>query len=220
MSDKFVNRFVPAAAAATMVLSLGLAGANAADVVYETPAPVEPYVAPVETSDWSGVYGGATLGYGWGDTDLPGNSMSTDGFLGGVFGGAQMQSGQFVYGGEADIGYSWLDGANAGATTKAGVEGSLRARLGYAMNDRVLLYGTGGVALARHEVANAAGEDTQNMVGWTAGAGVDVKLTEALFGRAEYRYTDFGNKDFNLGGTINSVDVTQNRVMVGLGVQF
>ena len=219
MSDKFIKRLIPAAAVASLALSFGLVSAQAADVVYEAPAPSEPYIAPAEVT-WSGVYGGATIGYGWGDTDLPGNSISTDGFLGGIFGGAQMQNGAIVYGGEADIGYSWLDGANAGVSTEGGMEGSLRARLGYAMNDRVLLYGTGGLAVARHEVSNVLGSDTKTMVGWTAGAGVDVKLTEAMFGRAEYRYSDFGSKDFNLGGTVNSVDVNQNRVMLGLGVQF
>ena len=37
------------------------------------------------------------------------------------------------------------------------------------------------------------------MLGWTAGAGVDVKVTEQVFGRVEYRYTDFGSDDFNTG---------------------
>lgn len=217
MSYKFFGRLLPAAATATLALSLA---AQAADVVYEAPAPSEPYVAPVETSDWSGVYGGAVLGYGWGETRVePDNDVSTDGFIGGIFGGAQLQNGSIVYGGEADIGYSWLDGTNAGEEAEAGLEGSLRARLGYAMNDRVLVYGTGGLAVGRHKVTSGVDSDRKTMVGWTAGAGVDVKLTEALFGRAEYRYTDFGNKTFSIPGDAR-VDATQNRVMLGLGVKF
>ena len=42
-----------------------------------------------------------------------------------------------------------------------------------------------------------------------------------MFGRIEYRYTDFGDKDFDLGGgaSLNS-DVDQHAIRVGLGVKF
>ena len=46
------------------------------------------------------------------------------------------------------------------------------------------------------------------MLGWTAGAGVDVKMTEQVFGRVEYRYTDFGSGDFNTGSGPQSVNST------------
>ncbi len=35
------------------------------------------------------------------------------------------------------------------------------------------------------------------MIGWTAGVGTDIKLTDNVFGRVEYRYTDFGSKSFD-----------------------
>ena len=37
------------------------------------------------------------------------------------------------------------------------------------------------------------------MLGWTAGVGTDIKLTDNVFGRVEYRYTDFGSKNFTTG---------------------
>lgn len=212
---------VPAATVFGLALLVTNAPARAADTVYEEP-PVP--TAPEETvplAAWSGVYGGAVVGWGFGDTDAGANSISTDGFIGSVFGGAQMQSGAFVYGGETDFGYNWMDGTNAGVRAESGLEGSLRARLGYAATDRLLVYGTGGVAVGQVEATNAAGSDKNTMVGWTAGAGVDAKLTDQIFGRLEYRYTDYADKTFNPGGggAVN-VDANQNRVMLGLGLFF
>lgn len=210
----------PAIAGVAVIALMGTVPAIAADAVYEEP-PVPS--APAETlpiSTWSGIYGGLTLGYGFGETSVPGNVIDTDGFLGGVFAGAQFQSGSFVYGGEADVGYNWMDGANAGQSTEAGVEGTLRARLGYAPTDRLLVYGTGGVAAGEIGLTNPAGSDSNTVVGWTAGAGIDAKITDKIFGRLEYRYVDYGNETFTTGAVTQSVDVNQNKVLLGVGVQF
>ncbi len=69
--------------------------------------------------------------------------------------------------------------------------------MGFAVTDDVLLYGTAGGAAERLKVSDPVGDDSNALLGWTAGAGVDVKLTEQVFGRVEYRYTDFGSSDFN-----------------------
>ena len=58
------------------------------------------------------------------------------------------------------------------------------------------------------------------MLGWTAGAGVDVKITEQVFGRVEYRYTDFGAEDFNTGSGPQSSRLHANRVTFGVGMKF
>jgi outer membrane immunogenic protein len=59
------------------------------------------------------------------------------------------------------------------------------------------------------------------MVGYTVGAGTDVKLTEQVFARAEYRYTDFGSEEFNLPGVGTAeFDSTNHRVMLGVGMKF
>nr|WP_028032843.1 outer membrane protein [Chelativorans sp. J32] len=219
------NSMLGFAAAAAIIA--GAMPANAADVIMEQPpappaAPME--VAPVAT--WAGPYAGIALGYGFsGSTEvspagLPSTDIDTDGFVGNVFGGWQGQSGQFVYGVEGDVGYNGMDGDDSGFSTEAGVDGTLRARLGYAATDNVLLYATGGGAVGRHEVSNALGSDSQTMWGWTAGAGVDVKLTPKAFARLEYRYTDLGSETFTIGGVDHDVDATSNKVLLGVGMQF
>ena len=55
-------------------------------------------------------------------------------FKGGAYGGYNFQNGQFVYGGEADLGYSGGDETRNGIKAKQGVEGSVRARAGIALN--------------------------------------------------------------------------------------
>lgn len=214
-------RMLPAVAALSLAMTYAVAPAGAADAVFdEPPAPSAPPVEALPLPTWTGIYAGVTLGYGFGDTDLPGNSIDTDGVLGNVFGGAQYQFDSFVVGAEGDIGYNWMEGANAGASADSGFEGTLRARLGYAPTDRLLVYGTGGLAMGKIGVSTPAGSDSNTMVGWTAGAGVDLKMTEMMFGRVEYRYTDYGNEDFTIGGATQGVDVNQNKIMLGVGVQF
>ena len=66
-----------------------------------------------------------------------------------------------------------------------------------------------------------ATRDTNVMLGYTVGAGVDAKLTDQVFGRLEYRYTDYGSKDFDLPGVgTPSIDSSNHRVSVGLGIKF
>jgi outer membrane immunogenic protein len=88
------------------------------------------------------------------------------------------QNGNFVYGVEGDVNYNGMDGDNAGVESEVRVDGSLRGRLGYAVTPDVLLYGTAGGAAQSLKIRDAVGSDSNTMVGWTAGVGVDVKVTE------------------------------------------
>ncbi len=209
-------------AAAVMGLS---APAFAADVVYQEPPAPAPIIESAPVSSWAGPYAGLHLGYGFGgsaETTVGGvaNDIGTSGWLGGGFGGFNVQNGQFVYGAEADVNYSGVDGTNAGEAARSRIDGSLRGRLGYAVNDDVLLYGTAGFAAARLRVTDAAAaRDTNLMLGYTVGAGTDVKLTDDVFARAEYRYSDYGSETFNLTAP-TSVDSSNHRVTVGLGIKF
>jgi outer membrane immunogenic protein len=209
------------AAALGIATLLGAIPAQAADIVEEVPvAPAVPMEEP-PLATWTGPYAGVALGWGFsGETEAPGNSVDTDGFIGGGFAGYQWQNGMFVFGAEIDANYSNLRGSNAGLSSRSGFDGSLRARMGVAVMDNVLIYGTAGGALQNLRVTDVAGSDSNTMVGWTAGAGVDVKMTEQLFGRVEYRYTDFGSKTFNTGSGPQSISSSNNRVMFGLGLQF
>jgi outer membrane immunogenic protein len=214
----------PAVAALGLVALLGTVPAFAADVVMEEPpAPAVPMEEP-PVNTWSGPYAGVTLGYGFAGSTEAGspfnNDIDTDGFLLGAFGGYNWQSGNIVAGAEADIGYSWEEGSNAGLDSESGVEGSLRARLGYVVSPNVLLYVTAGGAAKDLEVSGGGFSDSNTMIGWTAGGGADIMVTENIFGRVEYRYTDFGSDTFNLGGINTDVDDKDHRVNVGLGLKF
>lgn len=89
-------------------------------------APVEPLVmtpAPVATTDWSGAYGGLSLGYG--GIDAAGNDLlegddddeddvlnidvDGDGVVGGAFAGYQQDFGSFVLGAEVDLNAANVD---------------------------------------------------------------------------------------------------------------
>lgn len=218
-------KFVQASAAAFGLLAFGMAPAFAADAVMEEPPAAPMEVPPVNT--WSGPYAGVVLGYGFAgsaDTDTLGfqNDVDTDGFVGNVFAGYQMESNGFVYGLEGDVGYSDLHGDNAGLELQSGFDGSLRARLGVAVTPDVLLYGTAGGAAQNIEVTDqiTGDNDSNTHLGWTAGVGADIKVTENVFGRVEYRYTDFGSKDYSLNGVNTEVDSHDNRVLFGLGMKF
>lgn len=213
-------KFAPIAALGLFAL-LGVLPANAADVISEEPpAPSVPMEQP-PLNTWTGPYAGVTVGYGFSGTTedrVLGNSIDTSGFLAGGFAGYNYQMGSVVLGGEADIGYSWADGTNAGQRSESGVEGSLRARLGYVVNPDVLVYATAGGAAKSLEVSGPApiGTDKNTLVGWTAGVGADMMVTDNVFGRIEYRYTDFGSDTFN-GNKVNDKD---HRVVLGVGMKF
>lgn len=93
---------------ASALTALTFTAAQAADaVVYEPVAE-----APIATAyDWSGAYVGVQAGYGWGKgryISLGDNQSALprpDGALGGLYAGYNHQSGQWVYGLEADFNF-------------------------------------------------------------------------------------------------------------------
>ncbi|MER9422316.1 porin family protein [Mesorhizobium sp. M0317] len=211
-------KFAPLAVALGLFALSGTA--FAADVVSEEPPAPAP-IAELPVASWAGPYAGLSAGYGFsGHAKVHdgGPDIKTKGFVGGVFGGYQWQQENFVYGAEADLGYNGVKGDSGGVNSKGGFEGSLRARLGYAVTPEILLYGTGGGALKNQKVSTPLGSDSNTMLGWTAGVGTDIKITDNVFGRVEYRYTDFGSKSFDSVGT--KVKESDNRVTFGVGMKF
>ncbi|MBT1155129.1 porin family protein [Aminobacter anthyllidis] len=208
-------------AAAFGLIALASMPAFAADVVMEEPpAPAAPMEQP-PLNTWSGPYAGVTLGYGFsGEADAAGNKIGTSGFLGGAFAGYNYQMENFVIGAEGDLGYSGVEGDNAGTSVKNGFEGSLRARLGYVVTPDILLYATAGGAGAQVKATQGGIEDKNTMLGWTAGVGTDVKLTESVFGRVEYRYTDLGSDTFSLGAGNTEISNKDHRIQFGVGMKF
>ncbi len=196
---------------------LAFAGAaSAADVVTETPPePVAQAAAPVFT--WNGFYVGLQGGGAWGNGDFSGiGSSSMNGGLITGFGGYNWQlDNNIVLGVEGDASYNWNKETVGGDEFKFDTTGSVRARVGYAL-DHALLYGAAGWTGARGHVDTPLGDDSATFSGWTVGAGVDYAFTDNVFGRVEYRYNDYGSK--NLLGI--DTDFNQNVVTVGVGVKF
>jgi len=217
-----INKFGrPVAVLAGAAALFAAASAHAADVIMEEPpAPMAMETLPV--ASWAGVYAGAVATYGFnGDTNgLVGPEVDRDGWGGSGFAGYNWQTNNFVYGFEGDIGYNDMEGTENGQTVEGGLNGSIRARMGVAATDRVLVYATAGGAAERTEVSNELGEDEQTLLGYTVGAGVDAKLTDQVFGRVEYRYTDLSSDAFNTGGLAQDVGTSDHKVSVGLGVKF
>ena len=205
------------ASASVLALSMPVLAADA--IVEQPPVPEAP-MQEFPTARWAGGYVGAYAGYGWGEnkTNIPGK-IETDGFKGGGYGGWNFQNNDIVYGVEGDLGYSGMKDRNFGYEAKQGVEGSARARLGYSF-EPVLAYVTGGVAATNAEVKGPGGDDSNTHVGWTAGAGVEGFITDKIIGRVEYRYSDFGKKDYSFGGQTFENDLKTQDVRVGVGLKF
>lgn len=192
-----------------LALGILLASISGAAYAADLPAPNTPYTkAPAMVSpatNWSGFYIGAMGGYGSENTSQAGGLKG--GFASGTV-GYNWQFNQFVAGIEADG--AWADISNSvtgpvppfGAVTlaaKVDALATVRGRFGVAF-DQVLLYGTGGLALADNKLSiTAVGQtldDSKTQVGWTAGAGIEWMFLPRWSLKAEYLYRSFSSTTF------------------------
>lgn len=200
-------RFISITCAALLAAATA-SPAMAADPMVDTPAESSTY-------SWSGVYIGVQAGGGWGKADLSNDFIPADrktfdpsGAFGGGHVAALWQFGQIVAGVEAEANFAGIkDGGDISVPvgnffdTKIQWFGSLDAKIGVPM-DRLLVYGTGGVAFGGIEMAqnftflSETHSETNTAVGWTAGAGVDYAMTDQIILGAQYRYYDFGTESF------------------------
>ncbi|OJX99444.1 MAG: hypothetical protein BGP07_05355 [Rhizobiales bacterium 63-22] len=195
------------------------ATAFAADAIQEQPpAPAPVQVAP--QFSWAGGYTGLYLGYGWNQSKNEGVGKSRpDGMKLGGYAGWNFEQDQIVYGLEGDAGYNWAKKTRDGLETKQGFEGSIRGRLGYDLNP-VMPYITAGVAGSQIKLNSADDSASKFRVGWTAGAGMEARLTDNILGRVEYRYTQFGGKDYGLDDVSVRNKYNSNDIRVGVGYKF
>ncbi|MEO1701699.1 MAG: outer membrane protein [Pseudomonadota bacterium] len=197
--------------------------ASGADAVRLPSFPPLPAAVAVQNAgnDWSGVYVGGFGNYTTGSFDSTLGRVDASGYEGGVFAGYDYAIDNYIIGGEADIALGSVAGEDGATDTnlEKRINGSVRARAGVAV-DRVLIYGTAGLAIAGTEIMQSSDADTATHLGWTVGAGVDVKITEKLFGRIEYRYTDYDSKTFSLGSEAVASGFDEHSVRAGLGIKF
>lgn len=176
------------------------------------PTPTQAY-SPAATSSWSGPYVGVTAGYG-----LGGGTVVNPGWIVGAYAGANFQTtGNFVVGIEGDVTFTGKSGTSGGGQTITNPwNTTARGRVGYAA-DRLMFYGTGGLALGTVRSSDGGAVEGSTEVGWTAGAGVEALLGGRVTGRLEYRYTSYGGVTF---ATDPSVSYRSNDVMAGVGLKF
>ena len=190
---------------------------SAADLprpIYKGPA----FVAPVFT--WTGFYIGINGGYGFGSSNWdPGPGFDTDGWLVGGTLGYNLQTGNFVWGIEADLDYSNMKGKSAGVETKVAWFGTLRGRIGYAF-DRFLPYITGGAAAAQITMDTGAGDDKDTQIGWTIGAGVEWAFLANWSAKLEYLYADLGKADCDIAACGAGTDVSFKTSIIRGGINY
>ena len=190
-----------------------------------------PHVPPIAIDNWSGPYLGIQIGGVSSKTDVSIASFGykgdykLSGFSAGIFAGYNILSASdILFGVEGDINYISADktktvyrrisnftflntGTNINYKLRQYWDASLRVRLGKVINDKYLPYITGGVAWTKVGASypgtayNKAKKKT--MTGWTAGAGVEVKINKNINARIQYRYSDYGDATFT-HGTVES----------------
>jgi outer membrane immunogenic protein len=167
--------------------------------------------APPPATDWAGLYIGGHAGYVFGNVDADGAGADIEGFMGGALGGYNLQSDNLVFGVEADFGFGSVDGHDfnsADLSYELKSNGHLRGRLGVDM-DMFMPFIAAGLAVGNFDVEEQGGgnHDSRALLGFTAGAGVDVRASENLVIRAEYLYDNYGSKNFDV---YSGVDVGFN----------
>ena len=207
--------------AALMMMAVG--AAQAADLPRKMPVKAPP---PAPVWNWTGFYIGAYYGTSIGHSNVttsvtPGQIDLNDTGItaGGTLGYNWQFSPTGLLGIEADFGWlgtsrSFGDFSNVAVT--AGVKtdwyGTVRGRLGYVTGPS-LLYVTGGGAWVRLEetfggsavvgaaaVAPTTRETTE--WGWTAGVGIETKLSRSWTAKTEYLYVDVGATDSYIAPTL------------------
>jgi len=215
----------------------------AADVPTRAPGygPTTSVAAPTFT--WTGLYIGGNLGGLIGKTDFTSPNLKfthyPKGWLGGIQGGFDWQTGMWVFGVQAD--YDWADasaetnfadGPAVGTTgrTKIKAVASVTGRLGIAIEQN-LLYVKGGGAWVRDDfdqlvtatgLAVASASATQT--GGTIGAGWEYAFFSGWSGFIEYDYYFLNKKtlDFTTpGGAFAFIaDIEQSFHVIKGGINY
>jgi len=224
-----MNRFAIALLAGVAGVSV-MSSAFAADLIISEPAPAVGVVST--TGNWDGLFLGAFAGYGWGtvsdenDYFAPVGDLDSDvkGWQVGVSAGANFTVSEAIVAGiVGDIAWTDLSGdvAADGSSFDVDWTGSIRGRLGFD-GGAFLPYVTAGVAFANGTLTDATAvlEDTQTHIGWTVGAGVEFAVADNVSLDLQYRYTDFGSKDYTLGATTVPTSLTSHAVTAGVNFRF
>ena len=174
--------------------------AGSADTAPADPVIAEPVAVPVAPmgGDWTGFYGGLSLG----NLSADANDFDDSEMVYGLQGGYDYDFGQFVVGGELD--YQTGEDIDLGGIE---VDDIFRAKVrgGYDLG-QTLVYGTIGAA----QLNTSEGDDT----GLVGGVGIEYKVTEQITVGGEYLAHKFD--DFDDSG----VDVDADTVSLRANFRF
>jgi outer membrane immunogenic protein len=188
---------------ASAMLTPGVAADLSVAAIYQAP--------PAPVANWSGSYFGASGGGAWGNAVVRNDATGADqappidlgGGAIGITSGFNIQNGGIVLGVESDTtskkGSEFPPNAAFSHEVKERWLSTLRGRVGYAQSNW-LIYATAGGALANLEntVAGPAGLVSEQHWhwGWTAGGGVEVKLSHDWSAKVEYLYLGLQDKTY------------------------
>ena len=169
--------------------------------------------------NWTGFYVGVAGAAGAAVTEFSGGGSSFDGVGGeGVRGeinaGYDYDFGSFVAGVMVDAHYGngktelniGFGGPSLNIDAKADYGFDILARAGMKVNESTLAYALGGYSWQNFEIeASATGAGSETLAEWdvdgfTIGGGLETALTSNVTVGFEYRYTQFEDADFDLGG--------------------
>jgi outer membrane immunogenic protein len=227
-----------AAAVAAGMLTIS-AQANAADM-YAGGMKDAPVYGAIPS--WTGFYIGGHVGGAWSALDstdvdgrvAAGRKWTNDdaGVMGGGQLGYNMQTGNFVFGPEVDLGIMDLSknqrepgGAREASVVDGGFYLDVTGRLGYALGS-ALLYAKGGYAYLDGKIGwrdtTAAGDRSKTgLDGWTVGGGVEYAFSPKWSVKAEYQYFDFGATDLHPTATTRiKNELTVNTAKLGLNYHW
>jgi outer membrane immunogenic protein len=223
--------------AAIAIAALSGTSALAADMPVKAPA--------VRAATWTGCYLGANGGYSALHEDIAllgvGGAAQFGNAIGGVHGGCDYQTGNWVFGIQEMFDWTKLDNSTtlppiiAGPTvtlsTKVSWLDTLTLRAGYLLQPQTLLYLKGGAAWARDKYFDttvafpfaffATGASTRT--GWTLGAGFERYFAPNWSFFIEYDFTDLGRRNEDLvfpDGTVSTFSIRQELQTVLFGVNY
>ncbi len=202
---------------------------------------------PGDAHDWTGFYLGAGAGItsANSDWDIDGgegffsdedgsvDDSSTIGLLGTV-GGYNHQFGSIVVGGELAYTLTNFDentrfDGGEGASLRSSVDhvGTVRARVGYA-TDKVLCFVAGGLAVSDASAVydsdgSPATKRIETPLGWVAGGGFEVAISERMSFVAETYYAEFQDDGVARGPSFDDEFEVETSLLIGrlgLNVRF
>ena len=211
---------------ALTAFSLGAVdGAFSADIGRSAyPTSPLPGSAPLS---WTTCYAGLNAGGVW----------SSVGFTGGGQVGCNWRGNyQLVWGGEADLQYTGLDGSRDVFAPNASAHqdfqsrwlATVRGRFGWLANETMYFYATGGLALANvntdstvnfNGIVNNVSDSTTH-AGWTLGAGLEWRFAQQWSAKVEYLYVDLGHASNPFLISNNDRALTENIFRIGVNYHF